>query len=226
VHELGERIVRGDLAPGDVLDVDGITREFDASRPAVREVIRVLAAKGLVDARPKRGTFVRPREEWHLLDPDLLRWQLAVTPDTDFLAQLSEVREIIEPAGAVLAARRRSVEQLSSLRRSLEVMGDPKASVETIVAADLAFHRGLLQAAGNELLSQMEIVIELGLQVRDFAVSRIADWQSAVPSHIAVLDAIAASDPAGAETAMRALLQRAGTDERGLRASRSGERPS
>ena len=217
VHDLGRRIVRGDLAPGDVLDVEDLEREFDASRPAIREALRVLAAKGLLDARPRRGTFVRPRQDWSLLDPDVLRWQVELTPDLTFLAKLEEVREIVEPAGARLAAVRRTNDHLHRMEQALALIAEGQASDEHTVEADLAFHRALLNAAGNELLDRMEMVIEAGLRVRDMLVHADHGWTEAAAAHRAVLDAVEAQDEDGAERAMRSLLALSARDVAALR---------
>jgi len=216
VHDLGRRIVRGDLAPGAVLDPVDLEREFDASRPAVREVLRVLAAKGLLDARPRRGTFVRPRSEWSLLDPDVLRWRVELAPDPAFLARLEEVRGIVEPAGARLAAVRRTQPQLDLLEEAVELIASGQASDEHTVEADLAFHRVLLNAAGNELLDGMVMVIEAGLRVRDLLVHADHGWAEAAAAHRAVLDAVRARDEDGAERRMRALLALAARDDAAL----------
>src|SRR5919108_94538 len=106
VHEIGVRIVRGELEPGDTLPENGLADEPAVSRTVVREAIKVLAAKRLVESRPKTGTRVRPRRDWNLLDPDVLAWQVEAGADTDFLAQALEVRRMIEPAAARLAAER------------------------------------------------------------------------------------------------------------------------
>ena len=166
VNEIGRRILAGDLGPGTVLAVEELEREYSASRTVIREALRVLAAKGLVDARPKRGTFVRPRDDWSLLDPDVLRWQFEKDTGTAFLDNLAEVRAIVEPAGARLAATRRTDQDLAELADSLAASALPEATPEDVVAADIAFHRALLFATHNELLQRMEIVIETGLRAR------------------------------------------------------------
>ena len=139
VDNLGQSIVAGRLAPGEVIDLAALELRLGASRSVVREAVRVLADKGLVDARPKRGTVVLGRESWSLLDPDLLRWQYESRTDTAFLANLAEVRSIIEPAAAGLAAVRRTDEDLAVMRAALTEMEDPAAGPEAIVLADLAF---------------------------------------------------------------------------------------
>src|SRR5438128_7743542 len=103
VHAIGRKILGGELPPGALLPAEP---ELGASRTVLREAIKVLAAKGLVEARPKIGTRVRPRDAWNLLDPDVLSWQREGTAPVAFLRKLTEVRRIVEPAAAELAGER------------------------------------------------------------------------------------------------------------------------
>lgn len=223
VAHLGELIVRGDIAPGATLDPALLERQLGVSRTVLREALRVLAAKGMVDARPKRGTLVRPREEWALLDADVLRWQAQNRADDAFLADLAEVRDIVEPAGARLAAARRSEADVTTMREALAVMADPEASADAVVEADLVFHRSLLAAAHNELLRQLEQVIATGLRARDLLVHGRSAWADSVPAHRAVLDAVTRGDADGAERAVRDLLAQADRDVRAILSGKESE---
>jgi DNA-binding FadR family transcriptional regulator len=214
VETLGSRIVGGHYAPGTALSPELLEAEFGISKSVLREALRVLAAKGLVDSRQKRGTVIRPRASWSLLDADLLRWQ-GGQPDAAFFANLAEVRSIVEPAGARLAATRRDDEDLAALRRALDRMAEAGTDAVSVVEADLAFHRALLDAAHNELLSRMEVVIEAGLRARDAVVHSGENWPDAVPVHRAIIEAIEARDGAAAEAAVQALLEQASVDVEG-----------
>jgi GntR family transcriptional regulator, galactonate operon transcriptional repressor len=219
VETLGTRIVRGHYAPGTSLPPEEIEQEFGISKTVLREALRVLAAKGLVDSRQKRGTVVRPRAHWKLLDADLLRWQ-GGEPDAAFLENLAEVRGIVEPAGARLAASRRTDDDLAALRAALQTMGEAGSDARAVVEADLAFHRALLDSAHNELLSRMEVVIEAGLRARDQLVHQGEHWPDSVPAHRAVLDAIEAGDGTAAAGAVEALLEQASVDIRQVKRGR------
>ncbi|MFB7223164.1 FadR/GntR family transcriptional regulator [Streptomyces sp. NPDC056227] len=216
VDILGERIVRGVHAPGSSLYPDRIEQELQVSKTVLREALRVLASKGLIDSRQKRGTFVRPRSDWNLLDGDLLRWQGQGIPDAGFLDNLAEVRGIVEPAGARLAALRRNDDDLAALAEALERMATAGKDTDAMVEADLAFHRSLLAAAHNELLTRMEVVLEAGLRVRDHLVHGADHWTDSIPAHDAVLAAVRSQDPDVAERAVHALLDQAGADLRNV----------
>lgn len=207
VHELAQRILTGRYPAGIALDLASIENEFGVSRTVVRESLKVLAAKGLVDARQKRGTYVRDRDTWNLLDTDVIRWQLMDKNNVSFLDDLAEVRKIIEPAAARLAAERRTDEDLERLDQATKAMAETyqRGDVENEVAADLAFHRALLLATHNELLQRMEMVIEAGLARRH---ELLHGGPSGDPTanHLPVLEAIHIQYPAAAEGAMQDLL--------------------
>jgi GntR family transcriptional regulator, galactonate operon transcriptional repressor len=205
VEELGIRIVSGALAEGAVFDAAELEARLGVSRTVMREALRVLAAKGLVDARPKRGTAVRPRTEWHLFDPDVLRWEFAGDSPTLF-GDLAEVRRIVEPAIAGLAAQRRDDDDLARLDAALALMSSAGADADRATGADLEYHRALGHASHNELLAPIQEVILVGLRARDLLVHTTVPGADAVRLHGAVLDAVRASDRRAAEAAMHALL--------------------
>ncbi|MFI6024752.1 FadR/GntR family transcriptional regulator [Amycolatopsis magusensis] len=210
VAALGSRIVAGEIGDGVVLDLTELGRELDVSMTALREALKVLAAKGLVEARQKRGTYVRSREHWNLLDSDVIRWRSEAGDTAEVLRDLAEVRAVLEPAAASLAARRRTDQDLAELDAALADMrtaADPAAEV----AADLRWHRGLLRATGNQMLTRMDVFIEPALRLRDALVhGHSAD--DPVPSHAAVVDAVRRGDPEAAAAAVSALLTKASHD--------------
>ncbi|MFB4301730.1 FadR/GntR family transcriptional regulator [Actinomadura sp. NTSP31] len=212
VQEIARRILGGELSPGDTIDVAALGAELEVSLTALREALKVLAAKGLVASRQKRGTFVRPRSDWSLLDPDVIRWQFANRDDNAFLQNLAEVRGIIEPQAARYAALRRTPDDLAALDDALIAMKAADGDLSRAVQADLDFHRGLLTATHNELLERMEVVIEVGLAERDRLVHGVRPHDDPVPSHRAVLDAVRDAAPDRAEQAMHDLLSKAARD--------------
>src|SRR5215472_5922187 len=120
-RQLGIAILAGDHKPGDLLDSEiSASEQFAVSRTAYREAVRILAAKGLVDARPKVGTRINPQWKWNLLDPDVLEWTFESEPDVALLNSLFELRNVVESAAAGLAATRRSAAHLKAMRAALE----------------------------------------------------------------------------------------------------------
>jgi GntR family galactonate operon transcriptional repressor len=212
VEQMGERIVGGAYPEGAPLYSEQLEREFDVSKTVVREALKVLAAKGLVESRQKRGTVIRPRDAWNLLDADVLRWQGRESPDFGFLENLAEVRGIVEPAAARLAAGRRTDDDLAALESALGAMSAAEQDPDATVAADLRFHRALLDSAHNEVLSRMEVILAAGLQVRDRFVHHSAHGSDPMPAHRALLDAVRAGDADLAGVTVEALLAQAAAD--------------
>lgn len=212
VEQIGVQIVSGVYEPGATMFADHLEQEFEVSKTVVREALKVLAAKGLVESRQKRGTVVRPRRAWNLLDADVLRWQGSDHPDFIFLENLAEVRSIVEPAGARLAAKRRDDDDLREMEQALEAMAAARNDPDAMVAADVRFHRGLLESAHNELLSRMEVVLSAGLQVRDRFIHHGKHGSDAIPTHQALLDAIREGDADLAGRTVEALLAQAAVD--------------
>lgn len=208
VHAIGRRIVNGAIRPGELLPADSHLR---ASRTVVREAIKVLAAKGLVESRPKTGTRVRATESWNLLDPDVLAWQQEGTPQPVFLRKLTEVRLIVEPAAAELAATRASAPELATLDAAFREMkaalaGKP-ADYEAFDQADIVFHRAILQACHNDVLEQMSAMVYSALLVSFHATSRLPGRaRDSLPRHRAIYEAIRTHDPRRAGAAMRRLV--------------------
>ncbi len=213
VESLGRRIVNGQLAPGQIIDLDRFASEEDVSRTVVREAVKVLVGKGLLDARPKYGTFVRERSDWSLLDPDVMGWRSAEPPDVHLLRELSEIRTIIEPVIARLAAERSSPEQAAALRGAFASISDTSETLEQHVESDLQFHWLLAQATGNELIQQLAGLLQPAQRSRDeLAFEYLAHDHGFLDAHRAVVDGIEAGDPDAAEAAMRELVEAANAD--------------
>ncbi|ASR35851.1 GntR family transcriptional regulator [Prauserella marina] len=216
VSTLGARIVSGEIAESDVIDLAALGQDLDVSMTALREAIKVLAAKGLVEARQKRGTYVRAREHWNLLDADVIRWRSDAGDTAAVLHDLAEVRAVVEPAAAAMAALRRDDRDLAELEAALaEMVEAVGAGAAAEVAADLRWHRALLRATHNEMLARMDVFIEPALRLRDVLVhTHSAD--DPVPSHAVVVDAIRLRDPDAASAAVTALLDKAAQDVAGV----------
>lgn len=210
---LAERVLSGRFGEGETIDLAALSEELDLSLTAIREAIKVLAAKGLVGSRQKKGTFVRPRADWNLLDPDVVSWQIAAGAGQAFFRDLAELRGALEPVAARLAAGRRTDRDVADLRAALAdiAAADRGGSPEEEAEADLRWHRALLAATHNELFTRTDVLFAAGLTERDRIVHSGAHGDP-VPSHGAVTDAVAAADPRAAEEAMSALLRQAEED--------------
>ncbi|MEU6641872.1 FCD domain-containing protein [Saccharomonospora sp. NPDC046836] len=216
VATLGARIVSGEIGQGDIIDLGALCRDLDVSMTVLREAMKVLAAKGLVEARQKRGTYVRAREHWNLLDGDVIRWRSEAGDTADVLRDLAEVRAVVEPAAAAMAALRRDQRDLAELEAALAAMaGAVGTGAHAEVAADLRWHRALLRATHNEMLARMDVFIEPALRLRDALVHE-ASADDPVPSHAVVLDAVRNGDPDAAAAAVTALLDKAAHDVAGV----------
>ncbi|MFJ8652520.1 FadR/GntR family transcriptional regulator [Streptomyces rochei] len=229
VQSLGARIVGGAVPEGATLDVRALGEELDVSLTVMRESLKVLAGKGLVDARQKRGTFVRERRHWNLLDADVIRWRVEGGGGGELMRDLADVRSIIEPAAARRAALHRTEADLEALEAALDSMRRAQGDSAAAAEADAAFHRALLAATGNEMLTRMDLFLEPGLRERDRLVHAHAAAGDPVPSHRAVLDAVRDRDPVRAELAMLDLLAKAAEDVdrlTGRSAAPTGSRPS
>ncbi len=226
LNEIGKRIIRGELPPGSVLPrEDALSQEFGVSRTVVREAIKGLAARGLVESRPKVGTIVKPDEEWQMLDPAVLEWVAESEPDGAFLLRLAEVRLAIEPAAAALAARHAESNDILAITKAYNQMEAATKDEEAWAGADLAFHRAIVKASHNDLLayivralrtplhSQRRLTVSILSLIDKEGVEPPYDTatEEALARHKAVLDAIIERDEAGARAAAEALLERVAT---------------
>ncbi|MDJ1159172.1 FadR/GntR family transcriptional regulator [Chelatococcus sp. SYSU_G07232] len=223
VDAIARDIVTGRYRPGDTLPTEPeLCAAYAVSRTTVREALKTLTAKGIVSVRPKTGTRVRPHERWSLLDPEVVDWRLASGVDGTLVRDIVDMRLIIEPEAAALAAERAGEADIAALRGAFSAMTEAAYRKGSYVEADLAFHRALLHAARNQFLSQL-VPIVTGMLRLSFELS-VVSREAAIASltlHEAVLDAIAAGTPDAARDATRILIVRARGDIEG----RPGFRP-
>ncbi|QUD90746.1 FadR/GntR family transcriptional regulator [Phenylobacterium montanum] len=214
---LGVAIVSGVYKPGEVLDNEiHSSEQLHVSRTAYREAVRMLAAKGLVESRPKTGTRVSDQKRWSLLDPDVLAWFFeSGEPSPSFLRDIFELRMVVEPAAAALAAERRTPDDLSRMRRALQEMERHGLAVEDGQVADRHFHDAVIEATYNAPL--ITLASGIGAAVRwttIFKQRRRKLPRDPLPDHWRVFDAIAAGGPDAARDAMRDLIALAQEDTR------------
>lgn len=214
VHGIGREIVSGILKPGERLPRESeIIDRFQGSRTAIREAMRVLAAKGLVEARQRSGTRVRPVEEWNILDPDVMAWQDPDKISKEMLRQLIEMRVLIEPQAARFAAERASDEDLAFIRSQYELMqkAEDEGDREAFYSADSAFHLAIFRSCGNRYIIALSGVIDallkFSFRLHKRKITQIS--ATSAKAHLSLYEKIRQRDPAGAELAMQAIIARA-----------------
>ncbi|WBO23169.1 FadR/GntR family transcriptional regulator [Sphingomonas abietis] len=179
---------------------------YGVSRSVTREAVKMLTAKGLLSARPRQGTSVRPEAAWNLFDADVLRWLLERKFSLTLLRQFSELRVTIEPAAAALAAQAGNKAALAQIAASYRRMEAHSGSPEEALDADIVFHIAILEASGNPFYAQFRDVVETALRTSIRFTNRFQGRTASLPAHKAVADAIAARDSEGARSAMTAII--------------------
>ena len=209
VDAIGGEIVRGGLKPGECLPSEEVLlTRYDVSRTVLRDALNVLSGKGLIDARPKRGTIVRPRADWNQLDSSVLSWldsNETATSDQhrDSLDDLMEIRRIIEPSAAALAAQRRTAEDIAHMTAAYAAMEQARDAAEPFMEGDLAFHVASLQAAHNDFLLPVANAIRSALMTSLRVTNRDPEQNRlSLSLHREILDAIVARDSTSAMLAM------------------------
>ncbi|NUV61111.1 FadR family transcriptional regulator [Streptomyces sp. CAI-85] len=214
VEALAHRVLSGQIPEGTTLDIVALRNELGVSLTALRESLKVLAAKGMVDARQRRGTYVRPRGDWNLLDTDVLRWRFGdsgvAAPDHQaLLRSLGELHRIVEPGAARLAAIRRTDTDLAAMQSALARVQNVDVLEQAAEAAHAyqGFRRALLTAARNEILERVGAVVTLGMSFGDQLSQRVLARNDAFLPHLyGVFEAVRERNPDLAERTMRAFL--------------------
>jgi DNA-binding FadR family transcriptional regulator len=208
-HGLGRDIVAGRLRVDAMLPCDAeLTERFRVSRTVLREAMKTLAAKGMLEPKTRVGTRVLGEKHWNMFDADILAWRMACGVDSAFLAHLFEIRQAFEPLAAASAAMHRTADDIIHMSEALDAMRRPGHSRDSFALADLAFHRTVLDASANPFLQAMGSVIRAALTLSFTISSPVDEPERFVESgdqHRKVLDAIAngrAQDAAAAMTAV------------------------
>ncbi|MCR9138060.1 MAG: FadR family transcriptional regulator [Alphaproteobacteria bacterium] len=220
VEHLGRQIIRGEVQPGKTLPVEqDICDQFNASRNAVREAVKTLAGKNLVRSARRAGTIVVETKDWNLFDPQVIGWMLSEDPTRETLMNaLSELREIIEPEAAALAAERASTTQVLRIFEIFEEMKANSHNPERAIEMDVAFHRAVLEATGNALLQifahsfglLLAANFQLSIQVNNAFIRNLDD-------HRWIAEAIRDRDPERAREAATGLLKKNKKDIRQMK---------
>jgi DNA-binding FadR family transcriptional regulator len=198
----------GSTLPGDA----ELMELFGVSRTALREALKTLAAKGLIESKTKVGTKVLDRHNWNMFDADILEWHLEMGVDARFLGWLFEIRQTLEPLACATAAQRRTPEQLNIMHKALQAMYGCESNRQGFTKADLAFHQAILEASGNPFLQSIGSVIGAALATSftiSSPVSSDARFREVMRQHQAVFDGIEQRNPYAASNAMSALILQA-----------------
>ena len=203
---LGPAITAGDYPPGSVLRTDELAQEFEVSRSVMREAVRVLESMHLVESRRRVGVTVRPKSEWNLYDPQVIRWRLAGADRPHQLRSLTVLRSAIEPVAAGLSARNATPEQCAELTEcALGMVANSRGHrLEAYLVHDMAFHRVILAASGNEMFARLADVVAEVLAGRTHHEVMFEDPDpAAVTLHVQVAEAVREGDATRAEQLTR-----------------------
>ncbi|MFF7491002.1 FadR/GntR family transcriptional regulator [Streptomyces luteogriseus] len=203
---LGPEITAGEYPPGSVLRTDELAQRFDVSRSVMREAVRVLESMYLVESRRRVGVTVRPKSEWNVYDPQVIRWRLAGADRPGQLRSLTVLRSAVEPVAAGLAARHATAEQCAELTEcALGMVAHSRGhKLEGYLLHDVAFHRVVLVASGNEMFARLGDVVAEVLTGRTQHDVMFEDPDpAAVTLHVQVAEAIREGDSARAEELTR-----------------------
>lgn len=203
-------IAHGEFPENATIPVEAdIVAMLGVSRTVVREAIKVLSGKGMLRTARRYGTRVLPSENWKLLDPDVIRWQNHNSPAAARLyAESTQIRMIVEPEAAALAAEHGSFTQKQRILEAANHIQPEPYGFEAMIAADYFFHATILEATGNMMLAQIRGLIHALLQFSYTAgASVMPDPQLSQINHLRVAEAIRESDPTSARLLMREMLQ-------------------
>jgi GntR family galactonate operon transcriptional repressor len=181
-----------------------LCHQLGVSRTILRESMKVLADKGLIEMKPHAGTRSKPRSQWRLLDPDILAWQAEGRPDARFLLDLCEVRLAIEPTAAGFAAVRATEEDLGVIEACLRdrEAKAATANLDEIIDLDLRFHTGVVAASHNPLLEQLCAIIRHPFRTALSYTSRFpSHLKLGLEAHHVLLESLRRHDPLGARRA-------------------------
>jgi DNA-binding FadR family transcriptional regulator len=206
LDELGRTIVTGGYDDRPFPTEADLTKHHAVSRSVTREAVKMLTAKGLLTARPRKGTTVQPPSRWNLFDPDVLRWLLERKFSLELLRQFSELRIAIEPEAAALAAHAANAEAIATITAGYHRMEAAEAGNDDPLEADIAFHIAILQATANPFYQQFRDVVTTALRTSIRFTNRFKGRTASLPQHLAVLSAIRKRNANRAKAAMTALI--------------------
>jgi DNA-binding FadR family transcriptional regulator len=211
VRELALRIMDGGLQS--LPPEPDLCKDLKVSRTILREAVKVLAAKGMVEVGPKVGTRVLPRKHWNLLDPKLLEWQSQNGMAAHFFQNICEVREIIEPAAAELAAKRATKGEIAEIEHAWKDMKENWQNTDAYIVADLRLHANIFAASHNELLQGLAATIQTVLRTgRDLSIRGPHGIEGSLPLHEQLVRGICTQNAPAARKTMVRIIRMSGED--------------
>jgi DNA-binding FadR family transcriptional regulator len=209
VNELGLRIVHEEFGNKGLLPTEPeLVAEFGVSRNALREAIKVLVGKGLLEVRPKTGTRIRPRTDWNLLDRSVLDWHASSKERVRHSFDLVEFRLIVEPRASFLAAKRATKAERLEILEACARLEDCVSHPDDIPETDIVFHNLIHRASQNPLLIYLGKLVGslMSVQVK-LTSENLERFKKGLPYHRKLAEAIAARDPEQAEAMSNALVR-------------------
>lgn len=211
IRRFGRDIASGTYESGSALPSEAeLCERFGASRNVMREVVKVLATKRLIDAQQYRGLFVMPRENWNYLDADVLEWALEPGDNPQLISSLIEVRRLIEPTISRWAAERATAVDLVAIEAALNAMVESQHDRAKFMEADIRFHRAVVLATHNVVIQQLSDAIS-ALQRAIFDHTFLSDAESmlgTIEQHARLAETIRMRNPAAAEEACAEMVSR------------------
>ena len=209
LEAIGRSIVIGEYDKVSFPTEAELARQHRVSRVVAREAIKMLAAKGLLSARPRHGTIVEPNSKWNLLDTDVLRWTLERKFSLDLLEHFNQLRAGIEPEAAALAAAFADKKECAAITAGLARMKAADIGLDDRLESDIEFHSAILKGSRNPFYTQLQDLVQTALRFSIPFTNQIpGDWGH-LAAHAAVRDAIVSKDPARARRAMQKLIRTA-----------------
>lgn len=210
-RDLAARILHGELVPGlSLAGENELAGTYSASRTSVRNALQTLAAKGLILIQAKKRSTVAPRDQWNLLDIDVLSWLSTGELDEALVEQLMVTRLVFEPNVATLAALHASAGDLVSMEQGLSLMraGQENGDRGQFEAGDIAFHHALLQATHNPFLVSLGNALSaaMTLSFRRTTEQDLSQTKAAVDDHYRLFEAVRFQQPEQARQHMRTIL--------------------
>ncbi|HEX8527848.1 FadR/GntR family transcriptional regulator [Allosphingosinicella sp.] len=206
LEEVGRTIVTGGYEGRSFPTEAELAKEHSVSRSVTREAVKMLTAKGLLTARPRKGTSVQPPSSWNLFDPDVLRWLMERKFSLNLLRQFSELRVAIEPMAAALAAAAADSDEIEAIAAGYRRMEAAEAGGDDPLEADIAFHVAILNASANPFYIQFRDVVATALRTSIQFTNRFKGRTADLASHRAVLSAIEVRDSDGARATMATII--------------------